>query len=210
MVAHRGSVIVSLLGIVALGLLLFGVVGHAAAARHHRQIVLSRPLEKGGCCNLRLTDPNSASASATDSETHFSATAGSFLLSGGHVPGYAILWAYITERNLDNVALTLRSGPDNWLLVGKDRAETTFSAVAGVPPHRTGMPLFRQDSLSADTNPENAGWISFRIPVRTLKHYILLWRDCMPGCATRPVDQGYSALVDLTIVPVLRKNGNLI
>lgn len=171
---------------------------HAAGPRHHVvQVRLSRPPHSAGCCDLELTRLGADSATVTDSQTYFAATASRFMLSRSRSPGYVLLWVYVAEQNARDVASALVSGTSNWLLAGSGEAD--YRAYPGVPPRQTGTPFLHVDALVADTNPGNQGWIWFRLPRHSGKRFTLDWSDCRPRCNQALGREAYAPVVDLTL-----------
>lgn len=170
----------------------------AAAVRHHGvQVWLSRPSRTGGCCALKLTRLTADAAAVEDARSRFDATASRFLLARSRLPGYILLWVYVVERNEQNVAETMVSGPANWLLIGNDGVDRY--AYSGVPRRQSGVALTLAAALSADTNPANEGWIWFRVPARSSTRYTLAWDDCRPRCNPAAGRSSFAPVVDVTI-----------
>jgi hypothetical protein len=124
------------------------------------------------------------------------------LLTRGQVRGFATLWLDVAERNQSSAMEGFDSGPNDWLLQGNEMLGGTYAAAAAVPPRIAGQPLLHIDSLHADTNPVNEGWIAFHIPVWKQKRYTLLWSDCMPRCGDLPAAQAYGPVADVGVVRV--------
>ena len=134
--------------------------------------------------------------SVTDTGSGFSASAGPFVLGRSRLPGYALLWVWVTERNETNVAVPLVSGPRNWLLLARDGAHDAFPAA---PPHHGGRLLAHANALVADTDPENDGWIAFRVPLHSGPRFTLFWSDCRPRCDQSDGIGSYAPVVDVTV-----------
>jgi hypothetical protein len=180
-------------------LLLLALLPAGASAHAVRGPVLrlSRPARIGGCCPLEIARMSAASVSVTDMETGFSAAAGPFLLSRSRLPGYVILWVWISERNETNVADALVSGPRNWLLLARDGVHNAFPAA---PPRHDAKKLAHVNALVADTDPENDGWIAFRFPLHTGPRFTLFWSDCRPRCDQSDGLPAYAPVVDVTVI----------
>jgi hypothetical protein len=179
--------------LLALALLPAGVSARSPSVPVFR---LSRPLHEGGCCTLQIERLSATSVSVLDPASGFSAVAGPFVLRRSRLIGYAIVWIWVVERNESNIANALMSGPSNWLLRARDGLHSAFPAM---PPHRGGHVLARVNALVADTDPENDGWIAFRIPLHSGPRFTLFWSNCRPRCDQDAGLAAYAAVVDLEI-----------
>lgn len=192
----------SLLGIVLTGILVSSTQPvEGAHLSHFFRPVLTRTTMKGGCCGLRLEALTPYSVTVADPTTGFSASAGHLILVAGRSRGIGLLWIYVTERNVASVAAGLDSGPANWLL--KDTEGDAYTAYPGVPRRgprgRPGEALANVNSLRADTNPSNAGWIFFHLAGKTESRFTLYWSDCLPRCDARGQDAAYSPVADVVL-----------
>lgn len=190
----------SVVGIVLVcGLIAAARPVHAAHPHHVLKPLLVRTAARGGCCDLHTAAFSPDTVSVVDASTGFSATVEHLSMSWGHIHGSVTLWLYVLERNESSVVQGLTSGPGNWLLFNRDDWDSTYSAFGSVPPRHGGVALAHVDSLLADTNPANEGWIGFHIPSAT-QHYTLAWSDCMPRCSSLPVTQAYGPIADVSFV----------
>lgn len=186
------------LGAAILLLVLALVPAETMASTRGTTLRLSRPARIGGCCPLQIERLSSTSVSVLDTGTGFSASAGPFILGRSRLAGFVLLWAWVSERNDTNVADALTSGPHNWLLLARDGTHAAFPAV---PPRHSGKLLAYVNALVADTNPENDGWIAFRVPRSSGPRFTLFWSDCRPRCDQADGISAYAPVVDVTTSP---------